>query len=77
MILSIVSYESRKIILYEKNFELTKNNTFNNISFNRIFPQYRLLPVVKKKLDFHKLLFFVSFQIFSIKNFFFSFVTHD
>ena len=29
--LSVVSYERKKIIDYEKNLKLTKNNTFNNV----------------------------------------------
>ena len=36
IILSIVSYERKKIISYEKEFKFTKNNTFNNVFYNRI-----------------------------------------
>ena len=35
MILSVVFYE-KKIILYEKNVKLLKNNTFNNVFRDRI-----------------------------------------
>ena len=38
MILTVVSHEKKNIILLLKNVILTKNNTFNNVICNRIFP---------------------------------------
>ena len=38
MILSVVSYEIKNIIFYNKNLKLTENNTLNKIVCNRIFP---------------------------------------
>ena len=37
IILSVVFYVRKNIISYEKNFELTENNTFYNFSCDRIF----------------------------------------
>ena len=31
-------YGRKNIIIHKKNFKLTKNNTLNNVFFNRIFP---------------------------------------
>ena len=64
MILSVVSYE-RKNILYEKNLKLTKNNTFNNVLWNRIFSYNRFLAMFKKSLDFHKIWIIFLRKIFS------------
>ena len=44
MISSVVSYE-RKNILHTKNLKLTKNNTFNNVFCNRIFPYFCFAPI--------------------------------
>ena len=38
MILLVVSYERKNIIFHDKNFKLTKNNTFKNDFCNRLFP---------------------------------------
>ena len=38
MIFSIMSYERKNIIFYEKNLKATKNNTFINVFYNRILP---------------------------------------
>ena len=45
MILSVMFYERKKIIFYEKYLKLKKNNTFNNAFCNRIFIFYRFLPI--------------------------------
>ena len=37
IILPVMSYERKNIIFYEKNLKLTKNKTFNNVLFIRIF----------------------------------------
>ena len=37
MILSVISYERKNVIFYEKNFKLTKSNTFNNVFGNQFF----------------------------------------
>ena len=50
--LSVVLYESKNIILYEKNVKLTKNNTFINIICNGIRPHYRFLPNFSKMIGF-------------------------
>ena len=34
MLLSVVFYERKNIIFYEKNFKLMKNNTFNDVFCN-------------------------------------------
>ena len=45
--LSVVSYERKKnIFFYGKSSKLTKNNTFNNLSSNRIFPSYRFIAIL-------------------------------
>ena len=36
IILSVVSYERKNIIVYEKNVKLSNNNTFNNVFCNII-----------------------------------------
>ena len=38
IILSIISYERKYIIFYEKNLKLTKNSTFNNVFLIEFFP---------------------------------------
>ena len=48
IILSVVSSERKNIVFHEQNQKLTKNNTFNDFFFNRIFPYYRFLPIFKK-----------------------------
>ena len=45
IILPVVSYDKKNIIFYEKNLKLTKNNTFNNVSCNKIFPYNRFLSI--------------------------------
>ena len=60
MILSVINYEI-KDIFYQKNFKLTKNNTFKNVFCKRFFPNYRFLSIFYKLLDFYTLFF----QIFS------------
>ena len=64
MILSLVSLQ-KNIVSYENNPKHTKNNTFNNVFCNRIFPYYRFLPIVKKLLDFHQSWLIFSGIIFS------------
>ena len=55
MTLSVVPYERKNILVYEKNFKFTKNNICSNVFFlNKIFPYYRFLPIFKKCSDFHK-----------------------
>ena len=60
--LSAISHERKNIIFHEKNFKLTKNNTFDNVFRNWIFLYYRFLPIFFKLLAFHK-----SWLIFSSK----------
>ena len=45
MILSVMLYK-RTNIFYEKNVKLTKSDTFNNVSCNRILPYCRFLQNV-------------------------------
>ena len=72
-VISCVFYE-RKNIFYGKSSEFTKNNTFNNLFSDRIFPYYCFLPILQKLFDFHKsyLIFpgkiFSTTQVFRILN---------
>ena len=52
MILSIMSYKRKDIIFYEKHVKLTKNNTFNNVFCNGVFPHYRFLSIFPKIIGF-------------------------
>ena len=54
MILSVVFYKRENIIFYEKHLKLTKNNTFNNVFCNKIFPCYPFLPIFLELLDLYK-----------------------
>ena len=45
MKLPVLFYKRKNTIFYGKNFKLTKNNTFNNVFCNKIFPFYRFLPI--------------------------------
>ena len=45
-------------------FKLTKNNTFNNVFYNRIFPYYNFLQIFKKWMDFLKSCLIYSGKIF-------------
>ena len=38
MMSSVVFHERKNIIIYFENLKLMKNNTFNNVFCNRIFP---------------------------------------
>ena len=46
IILSVVFYERKNIIFYERNLKFTKNNTFNNIICDTIFLYQRFLPIL-------------------------------
>ena len=50
-----VVFWKKNIVFHGKNLKLTKNNTFNNVFYNRVFPYYRLLIMFWKWLNFHKL----------------------
>ena len=63
--LSVVSYERKNIIFYEKNLKLLNNNTFNNVFCNIIFSYYRFLPNSKKLLDLLEPWLLFSRKIFS------------
>ena len=52
MILLVVSYERKNIIFYEKNLKCTKNNNFNIVFLNIIFPYYHFLQFFKKFIGF-------------------------
>ena len=46
--------EEKTLFFYKQNLKLNKNNTFNNLFCNRIFPYYHFLPIFGKLLDFYK-----------------------
>ena len=52
VIFLVVSYERKDILFYEKNLKFSKNNTFDNIFCNRIFPYYRFLPIFFQMIGF-------------------------
>ena len=64
MILSIVSYERKNIIFYDKNLKLRKNNYFNNVFCNQTFSYCCFLSIFKKCFNFDQ-----SRLIFSGKTF--------
>ena len=80
IILSVVCNEIRNTIFYIITWYIwkwTKNNTFNNVFCNRIFPCYRFLPIIWKLLDLHKSCFIfwrkicskiLLFPILKVKN---------
>ena len=51
MILSVVFYE-RKDIFNEKNFKLTKNNTFNNVFYNIILYFQKIVLIISAIANF-------------------------
>ena len=65
IILLVMPYERKIITFYEKTSKLTKNNTFNNDFYNRIFRYHRFLPIFQKLLDFHETLLIFSRKILS------------
>ena len=58
--ISVLSYERRNIIFYDKNLKLWKSNYCNNVFCNWTFSYYRFLPICKKNFNFVK-----SWPIFS------------
>ena len=42
-----MSYRRKNMIFYEKNIKLEKNDIFNNVFYNRIFPHYRFYQFFK------------------------------
>ena len=59
-----------KIVFYERNFKLGKNSIFNSVFYNRIFSDYRFLPLFQKRLNFHELWLIFLAKIFSTTSLF-------